>query len=122
MTRGIRGATTVQLNNSEIILEETSKLILEMIEKNDMRAEKVSHVLISTTPDLNAVFPAKVIRDLDGWLHVPVMCMTEIDVPNALKKCVRIMVVIETNKSQQDIRHIFLNDAIKLRPDLVKGE
>lgn len=122
MNRGIRGATTVEQNETDVILNETEELILEMIERNNIVPEKVSYVLLSTTPDVNAVFPAKVIRSLKNWMHVPVMCMSEIDVPEGLAMCIRIMVVYETNESQQDINHVFLNDAVKLRPDLVKGE
>lgn len=124
MTRGIRGATTVTHNNEHEMLENTKKLIEEMIQKNNVDSESVSHVFISVTSDLDAVFPAKSLREFPGWKYVPVMCMREIDVPGSLAKCIRIMMVVDTEKSQQDIHHVFQNEAIKLRPDLIeeKGE
>ncbi|HIS29090.1 MAG TPA: chorismate mutase [Candidatus Avamphibacillus intestinigallinarum] len=122
MIRGVRGATTVKENKDIHILNETETLVQEMIKQNKLKPENVSHAIITTTPDLTATFPAKVIRSVDGWKHVPVMCMSEIDVPNALEQCIRIMMVVNTDQDQQEVQHIFLNEAVKLRPDLVKGE
>lgn len=122
MIRGFRGATTVTKNEELEILQETEKLLLEMIEKNDIEANNISHVFFSVTDDINAVFPAKVSRQIEGWKHVPVMCMKEIDVPNSLEKCIRVMLVAKTKLSQQAVEHIYLNEAIKLRPDLVDEE
>ncbi len=120
MTRGIRGATTVTQNEETMILDNTRLLFEEMIAENHIEPESVSHVFISVTADINACFPAKSIRDIDGWTHVPVMCMKEIDVPGSLEKCIRIMLVANTDKAQKDIQHIFHNEAIQLRPDLIK--
>ncbi|WP_156289230.1 chorismate mutase [Oceanobacillus salinisoli] len=122
MTRGIRGATTVSVNEESEILDSTKELVETMIEENQVQASEVSHVFISITKDLNATFPAKVLRGIDGWKYVPVMCMAEIDVPNSLQKCIRIMMVTNTSKSQEEVNHIFLNEAVRLRPDLIKGE
>src|SRR5699024_1525593 len=121
MIRGLRGATTVAQNVEQEMLENTLELIKVMIDKNQLQPENVSHVFISVTQDLNATFPAKVLREIPGWSHVPVMCMTEIDVPAGLKKCIRIMMAVETDIHQQDIEHIYLNDAVKLRPDLMNA-
>lgn len=122
MTRGVRGATTVQTNNAEQILSATKKLVEEMMKQNDIEAEDISHMFISATNDLNAAFPAKSLRQLPGFTYVPVMCMTEIDVPNSLKRCIRVMMVVNTSVEQRQIRHVFQNEAIKLRPDLVQKE
>ncbi|WP_085992035.1 chorismate mutase [Oceanobacillus senegalensis] len=122
MTRGIRGATTVTHNDEKEILKQAKDLIVEMIDMNNVQATDVSHVFISVTKDLNATFPAKALREIDGWKYVPVMCMAEIDVPHGLKQCIRVMMVTNTNKSQEEIKHIFKNEAVKLRPDLVKGD
>lgn len=122
MIRGFRGATTVTENDASEILRETKKLIVEMVQANSIQAEHISHVLFSVTGDLNDAFPAKAAREMDGWKHVPVMCMKEIDVPNSLPKCIRVMLVAKTELNQDKVRHIFLNDAIKLRPDLVNEE
>ena len=120
MTRGIRGATTVSRNEENHIIANTKTLVEEMINRNNVDAEDVSHVFISVTKDLNAAFPAKSLREIPGWTYVPVMCMAEIDVPGSLPACIRIMMVVNTNAEQNKIQHIFHNDAIKLRPDLIK--
>lgn len=119
MTRGLRGATTVIENNEEQISANTKTLITEMISKNMIDAETISHVFISMTNDLNAVFPAKYLRSIPGWSHVPAMCMTEIDVPGSLAKCIRVIMVVRTNIAQKDMQHIYHNEATKLRPDLI---
>jgi len=120
--RGIRGATTVRNNKEEEILQETKKLVLEMVQQNGVEPAEIAHVLFSTTEDLNDCFPAKVAREMPGWTYVPVMCMREIDVPNSLSKCVRIMMTVNTSLEQEEINHVFLNEAIVLRPDLVEKE
>lgn len=122
MTRGFRGATTVTKNDASEILEETAKLVGEMVAANKIEATDISFVLFSVTDDINASFPAKAARELDGWAHVPVMCMKEIDVPNSLEKCIRVMLVAKTDLAQDEVQHIFLNEAVKLRPDLVNEE
>ncbi|EMI09666.1 MAG: chorismate mutase AroH [Anoxybacillus sp.] len=118
MIRAIRGATTVSNNDEREIIDETKQLLIEMIRQNDVNAEDVVSVLISMTDDLNATFPAKALRHLDGWTYVPVMCMREINVPHALPKCIRVMMTVHTKRAQQDIHHVYLRDAIQLRPDL----
>lgn len=120
--RGIRGAITVNKNDADEILKETTRLFKEIFSQNDVEPESVSHVLVSATKDLDSAFPAKALRSLPGCKHVPVMCMQELDVPGALEKCIRVMMVAETAAKQQDVQHVFLNEAIKLRPDLVQGE
>lgn len=121
-TRGFRGATTVEQNEVKDILIETKKLVLEMIQTNHISAVEVSHIFFSLSPDLNAAFPAKVVREIPGWTHVPVMCMQEVDVPQALEKCIRVMLVANTTLEQDQVQHIFLNKAIQLRPDLTTKE
>jgi len=122
MTRGFRGATTVQYNDTNEILTATEKLLRNSIEKNAIQPEDISHIFFSVTADLDACFPAKAVRSIDGFTHVPVMCMQEIDVPNSLEKCIRMMLVAETDLAQGEVEHIFLNKAVSLRPDLAKKE
>src|SRR5699024_6479750 len=95
------------------------RLLKEMIHLNNIKPEDVSHVFFSTTDDLNADFPAKAARQMEGWSYVPVMCMKEIDVQNSLQKCIRIMLVAKTSLAQQEVNHVYFNGAIVLRPDLV---
>lgn len=119
MVRGVRGAITVSHNDEGEMVQATKSLLDEMIKHNDISAEEVAQVIISVTEDLNATFPAKALRLLEDWTYVPVMCTQEISVPNSLPKCIRVMMTINTEKSQKDIEHIYMEDAVALRPDLL---
>jgi chorismate mutase len=118
MIRGVRGATTVGVNNEGEILSATEELIEKLIEINQIQPESVASVLISTTEDIDAAFPAKALRKFTGWTYVPVMCMREIPVPNSLQQCIRIMMHVNTTQSQEAIQHVYLRGAKVLRPDL----
>ncbi|BDG36557.1 chorismate mutase [Saccharococcus caldoxylosilyticus] len=118
MIRGIRGAITVERNEANEIVDATETLLREMIRANDVAASDVSFVLISVTEDITATFPAQALRRLEGWTYVPVMCMREIPVPNSLPRCIRVMMTVHTTKKQEEISHVYLRDAVVLRPDL----
>jgi chorismate mutase len=118
--RGIRGATTVKHNEEQEILSATSELLMEIIRENEVDPEDICSVLVTTTQDLTAAFPAKAIRRLPGWDLVPLMCSLEIPVQPSLPRCVRLMVHINTNKKQNEIRHIYMNEAQSLRPDIMQ--
>lgn len=118
VNRGIRGATTVTRNEGEEILRETVLLLREMVERNDLIAEDICSVWITMTTDLDSAFPAKAIREIEGWELVPLMCANEIPVKGSLPKCIRLMVQVNTEKSQKEIHHVYLNEAQRLRPDL----
>jgi len=118
VARGIRGAITVERNEEADILEATGRLLAKIVEENDVRPEDICSVLITVTQDLDATFPAKAVRDLPGWELVPLMCAVEIPVKGGLPKCIRMMVTVNTEKSQREIVHVYLNDAVQLRPDL----
>lgn len=122
VNRGIRGATTVTKNEEAEILRETVILLREIVERNDVIAENISNVWITMTNDLDATFPARAIREIEDWEMVPLMCSTEIPVKGSLPKCIRLMVQINTDKSQREIRHVYLNEAQKLRPDLSENK
>lgn len=117
--RGIRGATTVDANTKEAILAATTELLSAMIEANDVRTDDIASVFFSTTPDLNAEFPAVAARDM-GWTNVALMCAHEMSVPGSLPMCLRILVHVDTTKAARDLRFIYLKGARALRPDLVK--
>src|SRR5699024_10838931 len=114
--------TTVQYNDTNEILTATEKLLRNSIEKNAIQPEDISHIFFSVTADLDACFPAKAVRSIDGFTHVPVMCMQEIDVRNRLERCIRVMIVAETDLAKGEVEHIFINKADSLRPDLAKKE
>ena len=116
--RGIRGATTVTENDEQLILQATGELLQQIVERNQIVPADITSVFITATPDLNATFPARAIRYIDGWDLVPLMCSQEMDVPGGLPNCIRLMILVNTEKSQAEIQHVYLNEAIKLRPDL----
>ena len=115
--RGVRGATTVDSNSREEILKATRQLLALMIRQNGIEAADVASALFTTTIDLNAEFPALAARQL-GWLDVALMCMHELDVPDSLPRCIRIMLHWNTEKSPHEIAHVYIRDAARLRPDL----
>jgi len=120
VVRAIRGATTVEKNDAVEMLRETEKLLVEIVEKNQLKEEDIISIIFTVTNDLNATFPAVAARNL-GWTSVALMCTNEIPVPGSLEKCIRVLMHINTNKRNNEIKHIYLNNAKVLRPDL-KGE
>jgi chorismate mutase len=119
MVRGLRGATTVSENTKAAILGATSELLERLIAQNQIVISDIASILFSTTADLNAEFPAAAAREL-GFEDTPLLCMTEIPVPGGLPMCIRILLHVNTDKNQKDLKHIYLKDAIKLRPDQIK--
>lgn len=117
MLRGARGAIQIESNTRESILDGALKLVLALVEENGISSENVSSVLFTVTPDLNAAFPAEV-RTQIGWNLVPFLCGQEIPVPGSLQRLVRILILFETDRSQNQIRHLYLGEAASLRPDL----
>ena len=120
MIRGIRGATTVTEDKAELILNETEILVKEIARVNHLQPEDIISVLISTTTDICSGFPAKAVRSIEGWQYVPTMCTHEMNVPNGLPLCIRVLLHVNTELSQKNVNHVYLNEAICLRPDLVK--
>jgi chorismate mutase len=115
--RGVRGATTVAQNDREEILTATRQLLALMVRRNDMSPEDVASATFSTTFDLDAEFPALAARQI-GWLDVPLLCSHEMGVPGSLPLCIRILLHWNTEKTQKEIQHIYMNEAVRLRPDL----
>ena len=116
--RGIRGATTVERDDQQEVLDATIVLLNQIVEENGVDPEDICSVFVTVTRDLLSTFPARAIRQMKGWELVPLMCSLEVPVQNSLEKCVRLMVLINTEKSQREIRHVYLNNAKVLRPDL----
>jgi len=115
--RGVRGATTVDHNQKEEILERTRELLIHMVEANGIDTEDIASVWLTTTPDIYAEFPAVAARQL-GWTQVPLMQSHEMSVPGMLPRCIRVLLHWNTDKAQSEIRHIYLREAARLRPDL----
>ncbi|WP_027093644.1 chorismate mutase [Cohnella thermotolerans] len=116
--RGIRGAITVDANERQLILDASVKLMNEIVEVNGVSPEDICCVFITVTQDIDAAFPAKSIRELEGWEFVPLMCSVEIPVKGSLERCIRFMVLVNTDLKQSDMRHVYLGGAEALRPDL----
>ena len=113
--RGIRGATTVEQNDREEILSATKELLALIIEKNDLHKEDVASAIFTVTDDLDADFPALAAR-AQGWTEVALICTREIPVPNSLRKCIRILLHVNTERSASEIQHVYIHGAVTLRP------
>lgn len=114
--RGIRGATTADQNTAEDILEATRELLAVLIEVNEITVDDLVSVIFTTTPDLNATFPAVAAREY-GWDGVPLICSHEMNVPGMLDHVVRVLIHVNTEKPASAIRHIYLHRARDLRPE-----
>ncbi len=117
VVRGIRGAIDAWENSAEEILQKTEKLLRQMLEKNQVDTEAIAAIFFSMTPDLNAAFPAAAARKI-GLTRVPLFSSVEVAVPNALPRTIRILVLVNTERGQNEIIHVYLGEARKLRPDL----
>jgi chorismate mutase len=115
--RGIRGAVTVSENTPDEIITATQELLRQIAYENSLEPDRIISIIFSVTSDLNAAFPAKGARVL-GWEKVPLFCATEIPVPGSLARCVRVLIHAYMECHQDDVRHVYLGDAAKLRPDL----
>ena len=114
--RGIRGAITVSENTKEAIIAASKTLLHNLIEANEVEVSDIACILFTTTPDLNAAFPAAGAREL-GWTQVPLLCGHEMNVPESLPSCLRILVLFNTDKRNEDIIHVYLGDAVTLRDE-----
>jgi len=115
--RGIRGATTIVENTPEAILAGTRELLLALLQANPtVKPEDIASILFTMTEDLNAVHPALAARQL-GWVDVPLMCAREIAVPGSVQRCVRVLIHWNTDMPQNAVRHVYLREAVTLRPE-----
>ncbi len=114
--RGIRGATTCTENTREAILEATRELLMVIVRLNEIIPEEVGSAFLTTTADLNAEFPAVAARQI-GWHDVPLLCAHEMNVPHSLPMCIRVMIMWNTAKRQDEVLHVYLREATSLRPD-----
>ncbi len=115
--RGVRGATTAETNTVEAIIEATRELLVAIVKTNEIELEDVASAFFTTTPDLNAEFPAVAARDM-GWSDVALLCAHEISKPGALPMCLRVLLHVNTDKAANEMKHVYLRGARVLRPDL----
>ena len=112
--RGIRGAITVANNAKEEIVAATKELLQKLQAANELEINEIASIIFSATGDLNAEFPAVAAREL-GWNDTPLLCARELEVPGSLAKCVRVLILVNTEQEQTEIHHIYLRDAVNLR-------
>jgi len=116
--RGIRGAITVERDTKDAIISATKKLLFAILEANRTLArEDICSVIFTATEDIQTAFPAEAAREI-GWDTVPLLCSREIPVVNALPKCIRALIHWNTEIHQSEVQHVYLEGAVKLRPDL----
>ncbi len=114
-SRGVRGATTATANTREAICSATQELLRRLIEANEIPMEEIASAFFTVTDDLDAEYPALAAREI-GWVYVPLLCAREIAVPGGLARCIRVLLHVNTEKTQEQIRHIYLREAAILRP------
>jgi len=114
--RGVRGATTADANTPEAILEATRQLLALMVHANGIQPEDIASIIFTTTPDLNAEFPALAARQM-GWNDMALLCGHEMAVPGALPRCIRVLIHWNTEKPAREIAHVYIKGAAHLRPD-----
>ncbi len=119
LVRGVRGATSVDNNKPAEIFERVEELLVTMVETNKINIEDIAAVTFSSTADLNSAFPAIAARNL-GWNEVPLFGTQEIDCPTALPRCIRVLILLNTELPQSAIKHSYLREAAVLRPDVKK--
>ena len=112
--RGIRGATTIEHNTKEEVLAATRELLERLIAANDIVQDDVACAFFTTTPDVDAEFPAVAARQL-GWTQQALLCGHEMSVPGSLQRCIRILILLNTTKTASEIKHIYLKKAVTLR-------
>ncbi len=117
--RGIRGAVSVETNTAAGIDAAVRRLLTQIVSVNDVDVDDIASVIFTATPDLDAAYPARTARAL-GWTHVPLLCMQEMVVADSLPRCVRVLIHWNTERSPRAIHHVYLGEARRLRPDLVK--
>ena len=113
--RGLRGATTADANTRDDILDATRELLERLVEANDVHTDDIAAVTFSATKDLDAEFPAVAARVHMGWTNVAIMCGHEMDVPGGQKRCIRVLILVNTDKSPQELEMVYLRDAANLR-------
>jgi chorismate mutase len=117
MVRGLRGATTVDVDSPDQVTERSQELILRLMERNDLVEDDIVSVLFTATADVTSIFPATAIREI-GFGAVPLLCAAEIAVPGAMPLCIRVLLHVHTTRTRDEIHHVYLHGAQGLRDDL----
>ena len=121
LVRGIRGATTSTKNTKDAIVKATTELIEQLVEANKIATNEIAAAIFTTTHDLNAEFPAVAARMI-GWNDVALMCSHEMQVPDGLPNCIRILMLVNTEKEPKELIHVYLRGAKNLRARGIKSD
>jgi chorismate mutase len=116
MMRGVRGATTVKNNDADEILEATRELLTMLVRVNEIEVDDIASIVLTTTDDLGATYPAFAARQL-GWFDLALLCGNEMNVPDGIPMCIRVLIHWNTTKKPKEIGHVYLREAKALRPD-----
>jgi len=120
--RGIRGAITVSADQPDEILAATRELLEELLKVNAIEGhDEICSAIFTTTLDLTSTFPAEAAREL-GMNQVPLLCASEISVPDSMPRCIRVLLHVNTDRRQSEMVHVYLRDAAKLRPDVTSAQ
>ncbi|HBR09765.1 TPA: chorismate mutase [Candidatus Acetothermia bacterium] len=119
--RGIRGATSVEENSAAAIVTATRELLERIVALNELRVDDVASVAFTVTPDLDAAYPARAAHEM-RWVNTPLSCLQEMAVVGGLPRCIRVLVLWNTDQRPDRIQHVYLRRATALRPDLAKEE
>jgi chorismate mutase len=120
--RGVRGATTVETNTYAALERAVLELIEEIEAQNDIDPCEIVSATFSATKDINVVFPAKIARSRSHWEYVPLLDVQQMYVEGSLERCIRVLIHVNTLLEQHQIKHVYLNGARDLRPDLVYAQ
>ena len=114
--RGVRGATTAEENTKEAIFAATRELFRQIVESNQIEETQVAAAFFTTTSDLNAAFPATAVRKM-GWENTALLCGHEMAVPDGLPRCIRVLILVNTDKGPHELVNVYLREAVNLRSD-----
>ena len=120
-SRGVRGATTATTNSREAICAATQELLRRLVEVNEIPIQEIGSAFFTVTDDLDAAYPALAAREL-GWQNVALLCAREIPVPGGLRHCIRVLLHVNTERAQEELCHVYLRDAVSLRPELADAQ
>jgi chorismate mutase len=119
--RGVRGAICVEANSERAILEATERLLKKMVSANAIKIGDIAAVIFTATPDLDAAYPARAARNM-GWVMVPLSCLQEMNVKGSMSRCLRVLMLWNTDLQAAQIEHVYLGQAALLRTDLTRKE
>lgn len=115
--RGIRGATTIELDQKDNVLQATRELLQQIVEKNRIEIDDIAAIIFTVTPDIKSIYPAQAAREL-GWSQVALLGACEMDMPGGLPRCIRVLMLVNTDQPSTGLTHVYLRNAIQLREDL----